>query len=173
MILLPTRKSDAEDLAVPLSKLGAATFTNTFGHLYRTEDLDYFLTTAHSAEVYRQAILSDDQPIWVVENGGELVAYIKLCPNGLPCDPALPNAIEISKLYTLSNVRGQGLGSRLVKAAIDYARQKNFNDMVLSVYSENFDGQRFYARHGFKKIGEYEFPVGQQLDREWIMHRTI
>jgi len=156
-----------------LAALGAATFASAFGHLYKPEDMAYFIAESHSQAAYQSAIDKPDEPIWVVEVDMELVAYIKLCPNSLPCDPPLPDAIEISKIYALPAYQGRKLGSRLLNAAIVYARAEGASDMVLSVFSENYDGHRFYARHGFEKIGEYDFPVGQQLDKEWIMRKTL
>ena len=173
MQLRRLEKSDAKDYAAPLSNLGAVTFSQTFGHLYSPEDLQYFLDTSHSIETYAEALARNDHPIWVIEDGENLLAYVKLCPNGLPCDPPLPDAIEISKIYALPESRNMGLGAKLIDAAILYAREQGFSDMVLSVYAENFGGHRFYARHGFEKIGEYLFPVGKQLDQEWILHRKL
>ena len=42
----------------------------------------------------------------------------------------------------------------------------------LSVWSENFGAQRFYARYGFEFMAEYEFIVGQQRDREFMYRRV-
>jgi len=39
------------------------------------------------------------------------------------------------------------------------------------VWSENFGAQRFYARYGFAKAGEYDFIVGRQRDHEFIYRR--
>ena len=41
----------------------------------------------------------------------------------------------------------------------------------IGVWSENHGAQRFYARHGFVHVGEYEFPVGRVRDREFILRR--
>ncbi len=41
----------------------------------------------------------------------------------------------------------------------------------IGVYSENHGAQRLYARQGFVKVGEYEFEVGAQRDREFIFWR--
>ena len=41
----------------------------------------------------------------------------------------------------------------------------------ISVWSENFGAQRFYERHGFGFVAEYEFIVGEQRDREFMYRR--
>ena len=40
------------------------------------------------------------------------------------------------------------------------------------MWSENFGAQRFYARYGFEKAGEYLFPVGNTNDLEFILRRA-
>ena len=166
------RRAGPDDIE-NLAALGAATFTDTFGHLYVPEDLQHFIDTTHSKAAYADAVNSEDQPVWVIEQAGILGAFIKLCPNGLPCDPPRPDAIELSKLYASAEIRNQGIGARLLGAACNWAVDNGYSEMVLSVFSENYGGQRFYARHGFEKIGDYLFPVGQQLDQEWIMLKRL
>jgi RimJ/RimL family protein N-acetyltransferase len=39
------------------------------------------------------------------------------------------------------------------------------------VWSENHGAQRFYAREGFEKVGEYGFKVGRTVDHEFILRR--
>lgn len=43
------RRATADDAAA-LAELGAATFVETFGHLYPTEDLQTFLARSHTQE---------------------------------------------------------------------------------------------------------------------------
>ena len=41
----------------------------------------------------------------------------------------------------------------------------------VGAWSENLGAQRFYARHGFEKVGDYIFPVGSINDLEFILRR--
>ena len=45
-------------------------------------------------------------------------------------------------------------------------------DVWIGVWSENHGAQRFYARHGFEKVGEYGFTVGRTVDHEFILRRS-
>ena len=42
----------------------------------------------------------------------------------------------------------------------------------VGVWEENFGAQRFYARYGCRKVGEYDFIVGDTHDREFILRRA-
>jgi len=44
--------------------------------------------------------------------------------------------------------------------------------LSIGVWSQNQDAQRLYARHGFERVGAYQFPVGNTLDNEFILSRA-
>ncbi len=159
--------------AAAISFLAQATFAETFEHLYDPKDLQTFLDAKHSVDFYQAIMARPDCQIWVLEDGEKLLGYCMVTDNSLPCDPPRPEALELSRLYLSSGTRGLGWGSRLIKTAIDHARAHGYREIVLSVFSENHGGIRLYTRHGFQKIGEYDFPVGEHLDREWIMRRSV
>ena len=63
---------------------------------------------------------------------------------------------------------GAGIGAQLMDWALGVARERGHDAVLLSVYSENFGAQRFYQRYGFGKIADITFPVGEQLDEEFL-----
>lgn len=156
-----------------LAALGAATFAGTFAKLYAPEDLNAFLTEFHSKDYYRRALADPAITLHVMEDEGKLVAYNKLGPNSLPCDPPRPKALELSRIYVRANYRGQSIGDKLMQNIIAYAQKSKHPEIVLSVYAKNFAGHRFYQRYGFEKTGEYKFKVGNHYDPEWIMTKTF
>jgi len=173
MIIRPVDITDIDELAAPLSELGAVTFTESFGHLYSAKDLSFFVNKNHSETAYRRDITDTAHHISVAQTGKELVGYISLGPNHLPCDPPVQNSVELTRLYIRSDHQSQGIGQKLIDWAVPHAQGLGFKNMVLSVWSENFAGHRFYERNGFEKIGEYQFPVGDHLDDEWILLKTL
>ena len=170
----PISIRDARLADIPaLAALGAATFAGTFQSLYSKENLSRFLDAYHSQSYYRQALSDPSVRLWIAEQDGELVAYAKASPNSLPCDPPRPDALELSRLYTLKSHQGLRIGHDLMEEIISHAKRQNHDDVVLSVFSENFGAHRFYARYGFTKIGEYKFQVGDHFDAEWIMCKLL
>jgi ribosomal protein S18 acetylase RimI-like enzyme len=63
------------------------------------------------------------------------------------------------------------MGSRLLETALDWLISERRAPLYVGVWSENYGAQRLYERHGFSKIGEYGFPVGKTIDREFILKR--
>lgn len=163
------RRAAAGDAAT-LSAVSRTTFTATFGHLYRPEDLNAFLDEKHSFSAY-DALLSDSNyGLWLVERDGAAVGYAVAGPCSLPAPNLAPRSGELLRLYLDASAIGTGVGARLMKAALDFL-DAHFDDQYLSVYAENVRAQRFYARFGFEKIKEYFYMVGAQADPEWIMKR--
>jgi predicted GNAT family N-acyltransferase len=57
---------------------------------------------------------------------------------------------HIGRMAVLKAVRGQGLGSAVLQALVQQARQKGFIEVVLSAQTH---AQAFYVRHGFVPEG--------------------
>lgn len=91
----------------------------------------------------------------------------------LPYAAAAPDAVELKRLYVTPEGQGRGVGTHLLRAAIGWAVERRAPEIYLGVYCENLGAQRLYARHGFVKVGEYEFAVGRARDREFILRRAL
>ncbi len=165
MILRPATIADAPALAA----LGAESFIAAFGHLYTEADLNAFLATVHSPGAVAEEIAGDSCTHYLAEQDGCLVAYCKLrYPSHYTAYTDAADPIELGQLYALPGYTGTGIGARLMDWALDVARERGHDAVLLSVYSENFGAQRFYQRYGFGKIADITFPVGEQLDPEFL-----
>ena len=161
-----------DSAADALAALGAATFIDAFGHLYRAADLEAFLREHHSPGGYRRLIADPETRIWIAKDaGGAPVAYAVARPCTLPVEDMPPRSGELSRLYALKAHQGAGLGGRLLETALDWLEVR-FDHVFLSVYAENDGAMRLYRRHGFEKAGAYSFMVGDHADPEFIMKRT-
>ena len=162
------RRATAAD-APALATLAADTFVETFGHLYKPADRAAFVAE-QTAVHYRRLISQAGIGVWVAESGdGEFVGFLTAGPCKLPVPDREPAAGEIRQLYLRGSAQGQGVGSRLLALGLDWLREQGHAPLYIGVWSGNFGAQRLYGRHGFEKVGEYDFPVGQHLDREFIL----
>ena len=169
-IVLTFRRAGLADAEV-LSALGGRTFRETFAHLYANEDLAYFLDQSHSADAYRRLAADELYLVLLAEEGGQALGYGVAGPCGLPVADLEPRAGEIKRLYVLASAQGRGIGARLFERLVADLERRGHDPLYLSVWSENLGAQRLYGRYGFAKCGEYGFPVGRQIDREFIFRR--
>ncbi len=156
-----------------LAAMAKRSFTDTFGTLYRPEDLAAFLDQTFG-ETGLPAQLSD--PAFMVrvavDGVGEIVGFAKTGSVAFPGDwPA--TAIELHQLYVRGDQHGAGVGPALMAWAINVARAEGRTEMILSVYVDNHRAHRFYQRYGFVEIGRYVFMVGEQPDDDRIMRLVL
>jgi ribosomal protein S18 acetylase RimI-like enzyme len=164
------RRATVED-APALSALAARTFSETFGHLYPAEDLQGFLAESYALERSQVVLAHPDYAVWLLEKDGVAIGHAAAGPCGLPHAQARPGHGELKRLYLLKEQQNCGWGSRLFETALQWLERDGPRPLWIGVWSENFGAQRFYARYGFSKVGEYDFPVGNTRDREYILRR--
>lgn len=159
--------ADAEALA----KLGAETFTDTFGHLYQPDDLEIFLQN-HSPTNWAKELADPAFEVRVAELDGTMVGYAKLGPPHLPFEPR-GEAAELRQLYVVEDVKGQGVARALIDWVIDRARDRRADHLYLSVFTDNHRARRFYEKLGFEPEGTYAFMVGNHADEDIVMRLKL
>lgn len=167
----PTIRRATLDDADALSRIGAQTFTETFGHLYPVEDLAAFLVYAYGLERTRADLADPAKASWLVELDGRAIGYASAGPAGLPHDELKPTDGELYRLYVLAAHQGGGTGRRLLDTVLGWLEQDGPRPLWIGVWSLNHGAQRLYQRLGFEKVGDYIFPVGQTRDEEFILRR--
>jgi diamine N-acetyltransferase len=158
---------DAEALAT----IGAACFTETFGHLYPPEDLSTFLAEAYSEARARADLANPAKAAWLVEAEGRAVGHALAGPCKLPHPEVTDACGELDRLYLLRAHQSGGVGSRLLAEALALLEREGPRRLWIGVWSENVAAQRLYRRQGFEVVGSYEFLVGETRDHELILRR--
>ena len=165
------RRATPDDAAT-LADLGAATFTETFGHLYPSQDLQTFLVQSHSVDAWTRTLADSQRAVWVATLADATsIGFMVVGACKLPVENREPAAGEIQQLYVLARYHNLRLGSRLMDLGLKWLEAQRRTPLYIGVWSENFGAHRFYGRYGFDKVGEYGFVVGNTIDREFILKR--
>jgi ribosomal protein S18 acetylase RimI-like enzyme len=164
------RDATAAD-APTLNRIFDSSFCDTFAHLYRPEDLERFLSSFGISD-WEAQLANPAHAIRVAEVDGKAVGYVKLGPMKLPIEVQLP-AILLDQIYILTGYHGAGIAHGLMDWAIDEARRRGAEELYLTVYTENHRARRFYDRYGFENVGRYEFKVGDHVDEDVIMRKSL
>lgn len=166
------RDAGVDDCAA-LSALMRETFCDTFAHLYRPEDLEAFLAASYTPAVQYAEIIDPDTETRVAERGGAMVGYAQIGAFKLPHEAGPAYALELYRLYVRADVKGKGVAAALMDWAMTRMRARGAVQAFLGVWCDNTRAQKFYARYGFEKVGEYKFPVGEALDDEFILRAAL
>lgn len=89
---------------------------------------------------------------WVaVDESGKVIAG-----TGIGEIPGADGVCELQKMYCYKQARGTGLAHELITIALDYAKSY-YKSCYLETFKNMLAAQRFYEKHGFKRIYE---PIG-------------
>lgn len=164
------RADEAEALAV----LARDTFDEAFGALYKPADLAAFYAEWKTAEAFARWIADPRVHLRVAYDDGTPIGYAMAgLDQMLDYDPGPRRAVELKQLYSLARYHGSGVAHALMDWVVQVARQAQADEIVLSVYSGNARGHAFYAKHGFAKVADTIFVVGEQVDAEYLYVKTL
>ena len=170
MIELSIRRAGPAD-AGALCQTSRRTFAQTFGHRYPAADLASFLDSAYGLAGARQDLADPAIAVWLVEAGAAAVGHALAGPCHLPHPEVTPACGQLGRIYLESDYHAGGVGGRLMDLALAWLESQGRTRIWIGVWSQNLRAQALYARHGFAKVGEYDFPVGETVDHELILRR--
>ena len=83
------------------------------------------------------------QKIWIVETSDEIVGCIAIVDAG-------DNLAQLRWLLLTKEARGQGIGKKLMKYAIDFCSEQGFDGVFLWTVDLLVEAAGLYRSHGFK-----------------------
>jgi GNAT superfamily N-acetyltransferase len=88
-----------------------------------------------------------DRTRFVAEMDGQVAGTVGAGPG------EFTGAAALTALWVGPRFRGQGVGSKLVEAVVDWARDQGLAQVLLWVADVNQNAERLYVRHGFARTG--------------------
>jgi L-amino acid N-acyltransferase YncA len=92
----------------------------------------------------------DTRPLWVVEEGGRVIAWLSF--SDFYGRPAYRHTSEVS-IYLDEAARGKGLGRQLLTAALEVAPRLNIHTVLGFVFGHNEPSMRLFQGFGFTAWG--------------------
>ena len=159
--------------AFSLSKLAEKSFRGAFAKLNDKKNFERYVARSFTEKQIRSEILDSTSTFFIANLNDEWVGYAKL-NQGVPpdCVSQIPS-IELVRLYSIQEYLGCGIGPALMKACINYAREKDFKSIWLSSWKKNSRGNAFYTKMRFKIIGNATFALGSDIQEDYIFSKSI
>jgi CTP:molybdopterin cytidylyltransferase MocA/ribosomal protein S18 acetylase RimI-like enzyme len=166
------------DDAAALSRLGAATFRETFEGENTPEDMSRYLADAFNEERQAAEIADPEGAVLLAEHPRqagepELVGYAHVVSGAVPEAVRGPAPLELKRLYVARPWQGRRVAHALMDAAIDAARARGAQTLWLGVWERNPRALAFYAKYGFVRVGEHTFTLGADVQTDWLLARPI
>lgn len=102
-------------------------------------------------------------PVLVAERNGFVVGWGSI--NTFNRREAYRFVADFS-IYVARSDRGMGVGSALMAAIIESAKERGYHKLVLSAFPQNSAGMSLYARFGFREVGIYR--EQGVIDGKWV-----
>lgn len=141
---LEIRPATLDDLPA-ISALLGATWHATYDGIYGVDRVADLTSRWHSVDSLAKGLDRPGNQFLVAVDGARIVGTLSL---GLACGGGL----KLDRLYVLPDAQGQGIGSRLLDAAL--AASPLSDSITLEVEPANTQVVRFYERQGFAITGK-------------------
>lgn len=166
------RECVMDDLAA-LQELSRRTYSDTFGHMNKPSNLKAYIERAFDIDKLRSELLNINSAFYFLYAGEKLSGYLKLNEYKAQTDICDPQSLEIERIYIAKEFQGKGLGSFLIKNAIDIANIRKKAYLWLGVWERNHKAILFYKKHGFYVAGKHPFFMGEEEQTDFIMRKDL
>jgi putative acetyltransferase len=102
---------------------------------------------------------------FVIEKGGEVLG----CGGMGPLADGPEEVCELRKMYFLPELRGSGMGSRLLQLILDAARAAGFRRCYLETLEHMHQARRLYRQYGFEPIDAPMGNTGHTGCNSWMV----
>lgn len=155
------RQAKVGDLAVVL-EIGDALTKEDAGKHAEAFNLDWIAQEGEAA--YTRMLGDERHVVTLAEVDGRAIGYLSGAVRGPSAWRTVPMA-EIFELYVIPEYRSQGIGERLVRSFLRWARDQGAERIVVAAFAANEAALRFYRRVGFAPFEVMlEQPVEQRDD---------
>ena len=156
-----------------LALVGKATFLETYAGVLDVADVLDHCDVEHGAPRYAAWLKTPGYRLWIAEvEGGAPVGYAVLGSVDLPLETSVRD-MELKRIYLLHRFHGEGVGRRLMQAALEAATTAGARRLLLGVYDGNHRALAFYARQGFIETGRKPFQVGSRVYDDLVLGRPL
>jgi GNAT superfamily N-acetyltransferase len=169
---IAVRKASAQD-NVLLSTLGAETFLDAFGPDNVPEDMRLYLQQSFSPAIQAAELADPFSQFLIAEVANEPVGYARLLEGAPSVRLTSARPVELVRLYARSSWVGRKVGATLMDACFAEAAARGHDVIWLGVWERNARAIAFYRKRGFTEIGSHEFRLGNDIQIDLLMARSL
>ena len=115
---------------------------------------EHFVIGERTDEFFQSVFDGENQDILVADIDGEALGFVHvviLQQKKVSCLKT-QSVVYMQDLCVREDMRNNGIGALLVRAAKDYGKEHGVDFIRTQVFPGNVDGMRFYERNGFSEM---------------------
>jgi [ribosomal protein S18]-alanine N-acetyltransferase len=122
-------------------------------------------TMPWSEATFRGLLRRKDSDLFVAEFKGEVAGYAVFW--------AVLDQGELGNVAVDDDLRGHGIGSKLIKAVLDGAVERGVKEVFLEVRKSNVRAQDLYKNFGFSEVGRRKNYYLEPLEDALVMKKDL
>ena len=158
--MIEYRTAVSDDAAL-IAEFGRRTFVDAFAAQNRAEDIEQYVAKTYGEMQQRAEIEDPASLVLLALHEGTLIAYAWLRHD------------EIARFYVSNEWHGHGIAQELMRRIEECARSAGFTTLWLGVWEQNARAIAFYQKCGFAITGTQPFLLGNDLQTDYVMSKTI
>jgi ribosomal protein S18 acetylase RimI-like enzyme len=162
-----------EDDALALSVLAERTFRDAFAESNTAANMRLHCAAKYGEALQLAEIRDPSCETWVAEAEGRLIAYLQLRHDAASPMISGERPTEIQRFYVDASGHGTGLAHELMAHVLARAEAAGSAVLWLGVWERNPRALAFYAKWGFKLVGDHIYKVGEDPQRDLVMRREV
>lgn len=166
------RPADEKDVEL-IRLFGIKTFRDTFEKFNTPENMMLYLEKNFSMEHILRELNEPGTEFHLAFIDQQIVGYTKIHLNKKTKDLEADAALEIERIYVDLEFHGKHVGKLLLDKCFQIARSKGMKVVWLGVWEHNPRAIAFYRKWGFEKFGQHKFILGNDIQTDWLMKKTV
>lgn len=144
---------------VLLADIGSQTFIESHGESAEKSDIDSYVSEKYSHDFLQTQLADPDNLYHILYYNDKPAGYTKIILNCPDINIPFQNVTKLEKIFILKEFYHLKLGADLLNFNIDISKQNDQSGIWLFVWIKNERAIRFYNKHGFKVIANYDFRI--------------
>ena len=156
-----------------LQDISQKTFLETFSVYNTEENMATYLRDSLSLEKLEKEMAQPGSQFYFAKKNERIIGYLKLNTGAAQNELKEHNALEIERIYVLSEFHGKGVGQSLYEEAMAIAREKKVEYVWLGVWEHNKRAIAFYGKNGFEVFDRHFFRLGDDVQTDYMMKKKM
>jgi ribosomal protein S18 acetylase RimI-like enzyme len=156
-----------------LQKIGRQTFMETYGAMNNQKTMDMHLQTSFHKEKLSTELNNRSCKFYFLYADNNLAGYLKVNDAPAQSDINDPRSMEVERIYVRKAYKEKGIGKQAIDYVFELAIKMKKDYIWLGVWEKNVAAISFYTKMGFQKAGQHLFKMGDELQKDLIMKKSI
>jgi ribosomal protein S18 acetylase RimI-like enzyme len=166
------RKAGPDD-AAQLAEFGARSFVDSYAHVMDRAELEAYVCAHYTPERVEEEI-SDPAGASFLALDPDIVGFAQVRAGNRPeCEMASAAPAELRRIYVERSRHGGGVATKLLGMVQAEARVRGCDVLWLAVWEINDRAISFYRKNGFSMAGRQGFPIGNEVQTDHVMAKSL